>query len=482
LAYQINPKTVLRAGWGIVYAGTTDANGATQGGLTAPAAVDNPSFGEPLVNLRTGIPSSLVRPFPNFDPGQYPTQGLIQSPLVWYDQNAGRPARQMQWSIGLQREVGANFVVEAAYVGNRGAWWYAPGLVDVNALTPERLAAFGLNPTVASDRTILTSQVRNPGAGRFQNVSPYPGFPVTSSVAQSLRPFPQFGNISALWAPLGNTWYDSLQAKATKRLSHGLTFTSVFTWQKSLLSGAPSNPVVPGTGGVAVNDVFNRKLNKALSPFDQPFVFNIAASYTVPKFIDGDGMAMKAASFVTRDWALNVFMAYSSGLPILVPTAQTNLNTLMLRNVGGTQTGYVNRVPGVSPFLQDLNCNCYDPNKEFVLNPAAWSAPAPGTFGNASAYYGDYRFQRRPQENVGIGRIFRIRERMSLNVRAEFTNIFNRSVIPNPTGTAISNAGLGQTRNATTGVPTAGFGFINTGVAPTIPTSRQGTIVARFNF
>jgi hypothetical protein len=53
-------------------------------------------------------------------------------------------------------------------------------------------------------------------AQRGFNTPPYPGFPTSQTVAQSLRPFPQFGNIATMWAPLGNTWYDALQMKATR--------------------------------------------------------------------------------------------------------------------------------------------------------------------------------------------------------------------------------------------------------------------------
>jgi hypothetical protein len=64
---------------------------------------------------------------------------------------------------------------------------------------------------------------------------------------------------------------------------------------------------------------------------------------------------------------------------------------------------------------------------------------------------------------------------MSLNLRAEFSNILNRAQMPNP-ATALTT----QTRNAA-GAPTAGFGFVNTGsVGATTP--RQGTIVGRFTF
>jgi hypothetical protein len=487
-AYQLNPKTVVRGGWGVVYTGTGDSNGASQGGLTAPQAVNSPAFGDPVINLQTGIPSDLVLPFPNFDPGQYPQKGYAttQAPLVWYDQNAGRPARQVQWSVSVQREIGKDFVVEAAYVGNRGAWWYSPSLIDVNGLTPERLKLFGLDINNAGDQAILKAPLNSANAGAFRNKVPYTGFPTTATVAQSLRPFPQFSSITSLWSPLGRTWYDSMQLKGTKRISHGLAFTTVFTWQKNLLMGAPSNPVVPGTGGGATNDVFNRSQNKYLSAFDQPLAFNIALNYTVPAARLGDGLAAKSASWFLRDWTANTLLAYASGLPIQAPLAQNTLNTLLLRNVPTLSNA--NRVPGQPLFTQDLNCHCYDPAKAFVLNPAAWSDPAPGQWGTSAAYYSDYRFQRRPNETMSMGRIFRIKERTTLNLRIEFSNVFNRAQIPNPTST---NAKQTQTCVGGTCQPgsatSAGFGFINTAAVTATtstgtPSSRQGTMVARITF
>ena len=480
LAYQIADKTVLRAGWGIVYAGTGDSNGATQGGLSIPNAVLAPSFGQPVMTLAQGVPFPPL-PFPNYDVGQFPQAGYAttQAPTTWYDQNAGRPARQMQWSLGLQREILRDLAVEASYVGNRGVWWNAPGMVDVNALTPQRIAAAGLNINSPADVQLLASPLNSSlAATRGFNKPPYTGFPLTATVAQSLRPFPQFSSITALWAPDGNTWYDSLQAKATKRFSHGLQFTGLFTWAKQLSSAAPSNVTIPGTGAQAVNDVFNRGQNKYLSPFDQPFLFTIAASYTTPVVHTN-----KIVSWALRDWQINTLLAYGSGLPILAPTAQNNLNTVLLRNMTGPQFSYANRVPGQPLFLQDLNCHCFDPNKVFVLNPAAWSQPGPGQWGTGAAYYSDYRYQRRPNENMALGRVFRIKERMELNLRIEFNDIFNRAQMPNP---VVTNAAATQVRNSA-GVPTAGFGFIQTaGTGATTnqqtSTSRQGTVVARFRF
>jgi hypothetical protein len=88
----------------------------------------------------------------------------------------------------------------------------------------------------------------------------------------------------------------------------------------------------------------------------------------------------------------------------------------------------------------DLNCHCYDPNKTFVLNPNAWVDPAKGEFGASAAYYGDYRTQRRPRENMNFGRTFRVKERMEFNLRIEFTNVFNRAYWGDPSGTSLTNA------------------------------------------
>jgi hypothetical protein len=117
---------------------------------------------------------------------------------------------------------------------------------------------------------------------------------------------------------------------------------------------------------------------------------------------------------------------------IPVPRANNNLGTMLLRSAGNT---FVNRAPGQPLFTQDLNYHCFDPNKTFVLNPAAWSDPAGGQFGISAPFYNDYGYQRRPDEQLSLGRTFKIREGMSFQIRGEFFNIFNRTEVNNPTGT-----------------------------------------------
>ena len=268
-AYQISPKTVFRAGFGIVYANTADANGAANT-LPISAPIGSPGFGAAVMTLQGGIPQRDFS-WPNFNPGQYPQGSSLTAPPIAIDQNAGRPPRQVQWSAGLQREIQRDLVMEVSYVANVGVWWNSPGLIDVNALTPQLVAAHGLNINNAADLTLLSSPLNSTIAAQrgFGTTLPYAGYPTTATVAQSLRPFPQFGTITSWWSPLGKTWYDSLQAKATKRFSHGLSFTSVFTWQKSLVLGA-ANAVTAGTGGTSPNDVLtgpsSRRSRRTISP------------------------------------------------------------------------------------------------------------------------------------------------------------------------------------------------------------------------
>ena len=492
VAYQINSKTVFRGGFGIVYAGTEANNNAAGGLAGSSASTTQTSFGLPVTTLAAGYPASgYPPPWPNFNPGQYPTSAPNPGAFggAFMDQNAGRPARQYQWSIGFQREIMRDMVVEATYVGNRGVWWQAPGLLNLNAITPQLLAAHGLDINSAADRTLLTSLLSSPLAQqRGFNRPPYPGFPLGQTVAQSLRPFPQFnGTIPVYWDPLGKSWYDALQAKVTKRLSHGLFFFSTFAWSKALSHGSEVGEPNPGTtGNAVVNDVFNRNQNKYISIYDRPFTFNVSVTYTTPKL-----EINRFVSWATRDWTYGAALEYASGSPLQVPNAQSNLASYLFQGTGVPVTAsFANRVPGQPLFTVDLNCHCYDPNKTFVLNPNAWTDPAPGQWGSSPAYYSDYRAQRVPRENMNLGRTFKIKERVSFSLRMEFTNVFNRAFWGNPSGTALTNAKLQQvyfTSGAARGNTSAGFGRVVT-TAPSAFGSvfnlqpRQGVLVGRFTF
>ena len=488
VAYQINPKTVLRGGWGILYNQTSTNNGGINtSGLAPSNTVNSPGLGQASMLLTNGVPLSATPSYPNFNPGiapLYPT-GAQATPTLgvggfsnpgFVDPNIGRPARQNQWNIGIQREITKDLAIDAAYVGNRGVYWNAPTLVNINAITPGILAHYGLSLSNPADVSLLTSPLSSAAVQARGFKIPYTGFnPATNTLAQSLRPFPQFGTINAIGSPLGKTWYDSLQVKATKRTSHGLTFTSAFTWQKSLGQGVDTNAVLN-------NIVANPANSKSISSFDQPFTFVVSASYTTPKWSGN-----KFVSYVARDWNVGTILQYASGLPIPTPTTAGNLNSVLFQNtlanrVAGQplfSTNWVDTNGQTQTTPLDINCHCFDPAKTFALNQAAWATPAAGTFSNSAEFYSDFRYQRHPAETINFGRAFRVRERMTLSIRADFSNIFNRTYLNNPTATGYASA---LSRKAD-GTNAGGFGYINLATTGTqLGQPRSGTLVARLTF
>jgi hypothetical protein len=473
VAYQINAKTVFRAGWGLVYAPPADIAVSTANSFT-----NQPAGTNAFLNVQD--PAALPKPvWPNFTPGLFPLPGTTNNALAALDRNAGRPPRQNQWSIGLQRELNRNLVVEASYVANRGVWWSGIGQQNLgllNQVSPDTFAAYGLHPyTNAADNLLLSSAINaNAVTSRFGNLMPYVGYPATSTLINTLRAYPQFASVAVpgqpagfnvTGSPTGSTYYDSLQAKATQRLSHGLSVASTFTWSKSMVATR--------------QDFFNPDSSqKILQTTDQPFLFNINILYTVPKaqFLD----KWKALSFAARDWQIDFSGSYGSGA-LLTPPAATTTN-----NLAATGTNQQIRVAGQPLYNKDLNCHCVNPFTDQVLNPLAWTNPAAGTFG-PDTLYTDFRGPRHPTESFNFGRNFRIKERMNFQIRAEFTNALNRTFLGNPnTSTAPANP-VGRNN---LGQITSGFGTINAtsavNGAPTLGGNlslpRQGTLIARFTF
>ncbi len=509
-AYQINSKTVLRMGAGLAYG--TAPNQANLGRSANDFLTHSPAgFGEAAGFLIDGNPLAPGNRFgnppavwPDYRPRPFEVAPGVRppySPFTHIDRNSGRPPRIFQWSIGLQRELTRDLVVEASYVGNRGAWWTAPvlSLEDYNSLEPVSLKAnWGIDMNNPAYRSLLTSRInsplviqRFPFLANANNV--YPGFPATNTLNQVLRPEPQFLGIPGfLGPPLGTTWYDSLQVKVTKRLGQGLTVDSAFTWQKELNlgTGADTSYLTPGPN--LVNDVYNRALNKQISGFSRPLVLVTSFRYTTRGFA-ANGTGMKAISYAVRDWNFAGVLRYQSGEVLRTPSSNNGLLTQLARDRsnnpavwGGGQT-FWNRT-GQSPLLFDPNCHCFDPTTQLVLNKDAWSDAPAGQFGTAAPYYNNLRWQRQPAESLSLGRTFGFaaENRIKLDVRVEFFNIFNRLFLASPAGVGTNtqpvgpNAAAPTTRNPA-GALTSGYGFVNTfngnGSSP-----RTGQIVARISF
>src|SRR5262245_6067734 len=393
VAYQLTPKTVLRGGWGFAYGFAPDINVTTGASLpNTPSGINNFAY----VNAPGAVPQPV---WPNFDPGQTPLPGQIVgfTGLSLIDRNAARPPRQNQFSFGIQREITRDFVIDASYVGNRGVWWNTGGGVGtgplglLNQVSPQRFAQFGLDPfNNPNDNQLVglalnNSQVSSKlvAAGYPADWVPYAGYPRTNKLIDALRPFPQYSTITVANSPTGNTWYDSLQVKGTKRMSKGVQVNATYTFSKALV--ATSQNIFAGTRSQSIQST------------DQPHVLQMSVVYQTEKHF-GNGIL----SWVTRDWQIGAFMKYASGLP-LTPPGATTINNLP----GGSEMVRT----GEPLYLKDLNCHCFDPTHQQVLNPAAWANPANGTYGpgpfavgGTSLLYSDFRGQRRPSESFNIMR------------------------------------------------------------------------------
>jgi hypothetical protein len=490
-AYSHDTRTVIRGGIGVVYTGT----GAFGGSVTNDTSGGTPAFGEGLFVLQDGIPASVNPQWPIFNAAiGHPPNQVVANPAM-LDPNGGRPARQVQWSIGVQREIQRDLVVEASYVANRGVWWPAGALSSFNDITPELLSRYGFTVGNAADRGLLTALWRNVNLNPNQLATlrargvgmPYNGFPTNQTVRQSLRPFPQYStSINPALAPLGKTWYDALQVTLTKRYSHGLTLNANYTFAKNL--SLLSSP-----------DVFNRQLGKNLSATDLPHQFRLSAEYQVPRFrATTPVVGNRTVSYLLSGWGLGVYMQYQSA-PLLVRPlhgSQLPISDWLGRGPGSAQlklgpdgkpvspyaVNWVDYSGQVHPEPLDINCKCYDPAKTIVLNPAAWASVPNGQWADDLSDIRYYRGIRRPQESANLSRNFRFKEgRMTLQIRVEMNNVFNRMLLPQPFS---GGQNFAANPTASGGLYIGGFGTFGnlTGGAAAMGAQRSGLLIGRFQF
>ena len=245
-----------------------------------------------------------------------------------------------------------------------------------------------------------------------------------------------------------------------------------------------------------INDVFNKSLDKQISGFSVPQLLIIAFNYTTPR-LTANGTGGKALSWLLRDWTYSGVLRYQSGQILQSPFSANNLLGNLARDArnnpalwGGGYT-FLNRVPGQPLFLVNPNSK-FDPTQQLTLNKDAWVEPPYGTFGASAPYFNDFRWQRQPAESMAFGRIFRVKERAQITVRAEFQNIFNRLFYAAPAdgapfGGTFTSVNTPTARANPGGTLSQGFGYVNwvnggPGGATGGALPRSGQIVARFTF
>ena len=405
-AWSLNPKTVIRSAFGVSYYPT----GVHGGGNAKPPSAGfraNPVFRSQDLGLTPGFhwddgfPTNWQHP-PLIDPGF----GINQGVTMW-NENAKAATTRQDWNFGIQRQLIPNLMVETAYVGSKSTH-LSTGVFNIMQV-PTQYIGLG---------ELLTKNINDPAVAAAGFKSPFPGF--TGSLAQALRPFPQYAGIGYNnSANMGNMSYHSLQVKIEKQFSHGLFVLSSYTWSKTLTDASSA---LSGFFSTGARDQYNRRLEKGLSVFDTPSRFVTAFSYELPigpgkPFLNMGGAAGK----VLGGWSLTGILTYQSGVPIGVGIN----NNLLLFN----SKQMPNMVTGVDP--KATWTGKFDPNRDLFLNIKAFTAPAPNTFGNAPALLNTRVFPSL-NENLGIMKRTVIKEQVNLEFRYEMFNALNRVIFGGP--------------------------------------------------
>ncbi|MCL5746041.1 MAG: TonB-dependent receptor, partial [Acidobacteria bacterium] len=224
IAYQLNARTVIRAGYGIFYdAVGVDRQDVNQGGFNQSTNLI------PSIDNGRTYQASLSNPFPfglQVPPGA--SGGLatfLGRGASYFDSNSVNPYMQ-RWSLSVQRELPGRVLFETSYLGNRGT---KLGVQHQFTATPaEYLSTLPYRDQPKSD--YLSAQVPNP----FYGIPDFVGTALgsqTISRGNLLKPYPHFSGITAN-VPTGYSWFHSLQTGVEKRMSSGLSFQVAWTYSK----------------------------------------------------------------------------------------------------------------------------------------------------------------------------------------------------------------------------------------------------------
>jgi hypothetical protein len=371
-AWNFAKDTVLRGGYGIYRLpaiGYASAGPISQySAIAAFTSLNNNQT--PPYNLAQGVPAYSYNVDANGNPNVPASLANPTSTPTMLELRARTPYSQT-WQLGVQRQLPGNWLVEADYVGTRGV--KLPIAVPLNQLPANEWGA--------------------------------------SSTPQSLRPFPQYSDITHLTDD-GNSFYNALQASLQRRWGRGVLQFS-YTWSKITDDvDGPAN-VVAG-----IQNAYDLRVEHGIASYDVPQRFVASYVYRLPF---GAGSKYLATTPVLKNviggWELSGVTEFQSGLPIT--TAQNNASG------GFTIVQRPNQIGPAAPL---------DQNIAQWVNPNSFVKAAPFTIGNAPRYplYGPgyQNFDAALMRNVML------RERVRLQFRAEFYNLLNHANFKNPSNSA----------------------------------------------
>jgi hypothetical protein len=432
-AYSLNPKTVLRGAYGIMYSrrgavgGRAGArNGTGTLGFSANASFPSADGFSPSYNWNNGVPSYPAPPF--FDPSLNAgfVTGRPNGGGVTYGdpEIGGRPPRYQNFNAGVQHALTSSTTVGASYAGSRGDFLGftagARGLFS-NLMDPRFLVLGNLLTQPANAANIAAAQAIVPGIGL-----PYPGF--SGTISQMLRPFPQYSGVTDVYGNVARSTYHSLQLTLEQRRWNGLTFNANYTFSRTM-------------DNLALRTGYNIDQEWSTGVNDQPHIFNTIVVYDVPFGSEGKpGSGNAVVRALVSGWQVSGITQFRSGRPL-----GSVLGACNLPNAG---TCYADFNPAFSGDVR-INGDYGDgdvlgTNPPSYIDRAAFVSAAPYTYGNTprTMTY-DLRNPSSFNQDLSVQRDLRLGATAKLRIGAEVFNLFN-TVVFGGINMNITNANFGR--------------------------------------
>jgi hypothetical protein len=442
-AYRVGDKTVIRASYGIFYAHAGGVGGRTNGrqglgqvGYNGTNAQSSVVSGQPAYIWDNGVPSITVAPpyiNPSYGIGYITSAAALAAGAPWAgpstaiamnygDPNFGGKAPYYEdWSFNVQHSLTKNLLLSLAYSASAGHWLPGAAVAGpfTNQIPVQYLALQGTLSSTLNATSLAKVQAMFPSF----NI-PFPNF--TGTVAQALKPFPQYGGISDPWLDVGNSTYNALQVSLTQRLSQGLTFMFNYSYSKEL------------DDLVGVRDPNKDFLEKGPGTIDHPTVVAATFLYQLP-FGAGHKLNSdsKALSTLISHWQFSGIFTYAGGAPLSITGTCTGggiIDASCYPNYNTSSSGSVwqNGTPGTG----NITTTAY-------LNKAAFVDPPAYTAGDIarSAPLGLFA-PHNADMDISVRREFVFAERVRLAFQADAFNVNNAVHFAAP-GTGIDSATFG---------------------------------------
>ncbi|MBI4893857.1 MAG: TonB-dependent receptor [Acidobacteria bacterium] len=419
VAYQLTSKIVIRGGWGMFWAPNFPLGSPYNSeGITATTApsVSNDGNKTPALALSNPFPNGLDKPVGN-SLGDLTGVG---KPMTIFDPTARSP-RVQQFSLDIQRQMGAGWVATLGYSGSRTAnlTW-----------TTAALNYNQLNPQFFTLGSALTAAVANPFFGKGGT-----GVIGGATVArnQLMRPYPQFSSVNFTNSDRNMAQYDSMSVKAEKRMSAGLSVLSAFTWSRNfdMAGGGPGNNLNSGNSGP--QDVYGLAGEWGLSYLDSPLRWTNAITYELP-FGKGKALmtgANRVVDLLVGGWSANAVSTMQTGYPLQI----------YMNNNGNSSLGTSRQRPNATGSSPSVAAD-FGARIDGWINKAAFSDAAPFTLGSVTRTIA-MRGPGQVNWDLSVFKSAQVFEGLKVQFRAEALNAMNTPLFRGP-NTAFGNAAFGK--------------------------------------